>query len=845
MPQFNFRPDQPPVADLLREIQRGDLQLPDFQRSWVWDDDRIRDLLASVSLGWPVGAVLLLECGGTVRFKARNVEGSPPSAGKERRLVLDGQQRLTSLYLALQSGAPVPTIDRKGDPIKRIYYFDIKKCIDAEVDRYDAILSLPPGRQLLSDFNRKVDLDLSTPDAEYRNFCIPVTTAFDGTGHKAWRRGFNEFHGHARETSELWDTFESQVVEALQSYRLPVIELSRDASREAVCMVFEKVNVGGKALDVFELVTATYAADEADLRDDWEQRRKRLTRHKILSDLTATEFLQAVTLTASYQRRVGEGRVGCKRTDVLDLPLQAYRTFAQPIEDAMLRAAQLLDRECVFESDFLPYQSQLIPLAAIGAVLGPRMLEEPARAKILRWYWCGVFGELYGGASETRFGKDIIDVLKWIDGGDDPTTIRDSNFAPPRLLSLRTRGSAAYKGFMALLLRTGARDFFQGDEIERSRYFDDKVDIHHIFPSDWCGKHDIAKQKSDSIVNKTPLTSRTNKRIGGVAPSTYLERVARAGVDVAAILESHLIDSDSIHRDAFDEFLRERARTLLDGVEAATGKPIAGRDSAEVVKTFGGDLSRREKPRAGSAALDKLFASYKVLDKLPSGGMSEGFRVRAEDGAVYFLKKVPVDGVPGDALRRELDIYARLHRADAMNVLKIHTFERSDEYLALVVEFADGGSLASHVCKMGQLSPTDTKRIVLEILGGLRELHSLDIVHRDLKPENVFLAGGRWKLGDFGISKSLTRLATQGRTFQGHGTPGFAPPEQFDGAEAHPSADIYSLGKLIAFAITNQTDVDQIVWPAWAQLARHCTERSADARPSLDDVETALNHIAA
>src|SRR4029078_12642538 len=85
---------------LLIECHRGALQLPDFQRSWVWDEDRIKSLIASVSRAFPVGALMSLQAGGPVNFKPRPVEGAPPDAKQvaPQSLLLDGQQRMTSLY---------------------------------------------------------------------------------------------------------------------------------------------------------------------------------------------------------------------------------------------------------------------------------------------------------------------------------------------------------------------------------------------------------------------------------------------------------------------------------------------------------------------------------------------------------------------------------------------------------------------------------------------------------------------------------------------------------------------------------------------------------------------------
>jgi hypothetical protein len=260
----------------------------------------------------------------------------------------------------------------------------------------------------------------------------------------------------------------------------------------------------------------------------------------------------------------------------------------------VLDAVKLLSREKIFDSATLPYATQLVPLAAICAVLGPRFEEDPVKRRLGRWYWCGVFGELYGGANESRFANDMQEVLAWLDGGDEPRTIKESNFAPTRLLTLQTRLSAAYKGLMALLMQAGSRDFLSGDTIELNTYFDTAIDIHHVFPRAYCEQRNLDRQRWNSVINKAPLSARTNRLIGRRAPSDYLrslEKKHKVSPDrLDDILTSHVIEPTLIRADNFDEFLRSRASRLLDLIEEGTGKPIPGRDSEEVAKAFGGAL---------------------------------------------------------------------------------------------------------------------------------------------------------------------------------------------------------------------------------------------------------------
>jgi hypothetical protein len=258
------------------------------------------------------------------------------------------------------------------------------------------------------------------------------------------------------------------------------------------------------------------------------------------------------------------------------------------------KTAKLLYSQKIFAARDLPYRTQLIPLAAVFAVLGERADNDALRTKLIRWYWCGIVGELYGGAIETRFAKDLPEVLSWIDGGTLPATVADANFAPSRLLTLQTRNSAAYKGIFALLLRHGNLDFRSGTSIDVQVYFDDKIDIHHIFPQAWCKKNGIDQRRCDSIVNKTALSSKTNRMIGGNAPSIYLARSQKsADIDdtrMNQILHSHLIDPASLRSDDFESFFSAREVALLGRIEEAMGKRIARDISQEIVIEDSADL---------------------------------------------------------------------------------------------------------------------------------------------------------------------------------------------------------------------------------------------------------------
>jgi hypothetical protein len=258
--------------------------------------------------------------------------------------------------------------------------------------------------------------------------------------------------------------------------------------------------------------------------------------------------------------------------------LEVYQEWADFATQSFIEAGKLLIKNKIFKSRDLPYSTQLVPLSVIIGRLGHRAENDKEKQKILRWYWNGVLGELYGGANETRFARDVIEVVDWINDGEEPSSIKDAYFAEDRLLTLRTRNSAAYKGIFILQMQEGAKDFRTGDDVEWSNYFDDGIDIHHIFPQKWCDDNNIDPKIYNSIINKTPLSPRTNRMIGGRAPSLYLETILKiGGMDrekLGEIMESHLIHLDKLENDDFESFIEDRKEALIKVIERATGKSV-------------------------------------------------------------------------------------------------------------------------------------------------------------------------------------------------------------------------------------------------------------------------------
>ena len=181
------------LQTLLNTCEDGKLQLPDFQRSWVWEEERIMSLIASVSRGFPMGALMSLKSkiDTGVVFAYRPLEGAPVAAQtKPEQLLLDGQQRMTSLYQSCMRRQVVSTITAKKRLVKRWFYIDIRNALNAEADRDSAIFAVPEDRKLKENFDKDIVLDLSSSELEYEQLIYPLNQAFNWD---TWQEEFGDY----------------------------------------------------------------------------------------------------------------------------------------------------------------------------------------------------------------------------------------------------------------------------------------------------------------------------------------------------------------------------------------------------------------------------------------------------------------------------------------------------------------------------------------------------------------------------------------------------------------------------------------------------------------------------
>lgn len=588
-----FQAKSESLASLLPAIHDHKAALPNFQREWVWEPYMVRDLIVSVANRYPAGSLLTMPNSGD-KFALRPFSGSGEELKSDPTLmVLDGQQRLTSLYQSLFSKQGVK--DAKGN--KHFVYLDVEKLTGHETEESqqeatfaDCIFTVQvnkQGQKLRYKGLRDYD-DLSTVEQEIKLGTLPLYTVFNPDDMTAWRDQYiqsraNRDYDRLMELREEWDREVAPWLTRIRDYRFPVIELNHDMELHAICHIFEKVNSTGVALTVFELCTAILWAQGLRLNDKWHETRDGLIKDQILrmqGPLEGAMFLQVISLLSTLRRKreSPDSRiaVNCRREDLLKLKAETVEEWWSIAERAYRDASKFMESQGIIAQRVLPYGTLLLPLAAIMGFLRSQLGNVQfgqAWPKIERWYWCSVFSQRYSSSVEASAALDLEQVITWIEGGDEPDAVRTFTFAADRLQDYNNIRSAIYKGILCLIAKNGAKDFGGEGTLSVNLYYDSQQDHHHIFPTNALSNLGIQDWRVNSIVNKTLIGASANRSIGGRLPSQYVETMkTRLGAErTHEILRSHLVTPETLESNDWEDFFLSRREELKQLIATTCG----------------------------------------------------------------------------------------------------------------------------------------------------------------------------------------------------------------------------------------------------------------------------------
>jgi len=571
------------LLDILEEVNAGKIQLTDWQRDWVWTDENIKSLLMSISFSFPIGAITALQTGGSeVVFKARpfigtNLDEESFDIDIIEKLIIDGQQRITTTYQAFYNESVLVKSNRSKNFQNIRYYIDIEKAIQAidddyVIDKRDCIIS-----------------GVFTDEEQFEMSLFPFNKVIDPSD---WRIQYKSYWDAVKDGKfstikvNMFKTFEINIIDRIKHHQLSMQTLHKNTTYEVVDTIYSAVNTKNKPLDAFDLLASKYATKQYDLRNTWIDFITDLNIqfpniYTTCKSIERINLLQIICLLVTYKKQITNTdsltyirNVSCMRNDILKLSLQEFESNLELAMFGYVSAARFLINQHIYETKYIPYLAQLTPLAVLFSILGNRANMPNIKTKITRWYWCGIFGKVYGASADRKAMQDIPDMINWINNlAEVPSTISLMHFNSDRLELVSSLNNAEYKAIHSLILAE-CKDFITGDNISDSVYMNSHVDIHHIFPRRWCRDNNIPETQANSIINKTPISSESNNYISDNAPSNYINNIDASESIMDEILASHYIDKNYIRLDDFANFYHTRKLALLSLIEQKTGQSI-------------------------------------------------------------------------------------------------------------------------------------------------------------------------------------------------------------------------------------------------------------------------------
>ncbi|MEM3505406.1 MAG: DUF262 domain-containing protein [Conexivisphaerales archaeon] len=530
------------IEELLRGILKGEIVLPDFQRSFVWDAEDVRDLLVSVCSEYFIGSILAMDSTEEgCSFKLRLFEGVEKVNPKVEiqkivKIILDGQQRATALFYAVFQ----PEIPLRGRKSPYIFYLDIEKALDEDWD--EAVKAVSMGN--IPDFS-EFSARLSKKEVitfkdlwDDKVSLIPYSKRQDGSiDEEKLNRLMN-------------------IRNKFKGYKLHIVDIDYKDDLEKIVETFERINRTGVPLSIFDLLTAKLYKHDIKLRDLMAEAEDE---YEFPKDVDPQAILRVITLMRGSEP---------KRKNILNLDHRNFETdfweACEFIEKAYIRLKDIKNGYGVLSfKKWIPYSSMIVPLAVMLREIKKRGDKASYYEKLDKWYWASVFTQRYDSAVDSKSFMDCREFVFWLDLDKEPSFIKDFRIENVDL-EVKQQTNAIYRGIIALIVLKGAMDFIAG---QPPQFDPNRVQDDHIFPK----KH----FKEDMILNRTVITSNQSK-IDKKPSEFFGDRLKDFGREkLVEILRSHLIPEEALDyllKDDLKNFLECRKKAILEEIRLRIGK---------------------------------------------------------------------------------------------------------------------------------------------------------------------------------------------------------------------------------------------------------------------------------
>ena len=506
---------------VFEELENGNMRIPRFQRAYVWERAKIVKLLNSIFHEYPIGSFFLWETDSSMETFGRNLSdlGLPAKPeGKYFRFILDGQQRITSLYVTL-----------KGKSINDTNYAKICFNLDKKI--------------------------FKIPQLKTEQHNIPVCKIWDPIEYS---KLFMEYAQKGdMEHMEALQECQKQLL----NYPISII-MSRNMGLNEVVEIFERINQGGKRLSLFDLVHASVWAEDFDLREKIEAFNSE-TAISLWGKLGAEVFTQSLALNIKND---------CTKLVQLKLTSEECKKVWEKTLECIRIAIDYVKTLGVLRLSFLPYSS-MIPLIQYYLYRGQYNGIQPQDSQLIKdWFWTATFSTRYSASTLTRMNEDADWIERVIDGRAEPRIFAISLKAEDLKRVRMDTSSVIKNGILCLMTQRKPVDFDNGqlvsvDNTNASR--SNAKENHHFFPYSLAKTFGVSVNEINSVLNFAFISKRLNGAISNSKPSIYLKTYSETVPELEKYLETHFISSlsyEAAMKDDFNTFIAERGKIIMSQI---------------------------------------------------------------------------------------------------------------------------------------------------------------------------------------------------------------------------------------------------------------------------------------